>query len=241
MSTSFPSGQNITRECCLIDASGQILGRVASEAAKLLMGKHSPMYTPFIDMGSRVIVINAGKVVVTGDKLQTKFYYRYTGYPGGLRRDALSERLRKNPEEVLKDAVRGMLPKNRLGRKMVKKLRVFRSELTYSCDFRKVQLPAQKQHEEQKRLEAFRETLLGDMGQWFDKLSVEQKAKPLLHVGKELFTAADVYRNIQQKTKIGERFALLIHDLEHLEPKPAEVSMDTLWTKSSQFKVAGSK
>jgi len=108
-----------------VDAEGKTLGRLASEIAQVLRGKHKPIYSPHLDCGDHVIVVNAEKVRVTGRKLDQKMYYRHTGYPGGLKSISLRNQLQKHPERVLEAAVRGMLPKNRLGRKMFKKLKVY--------------------------------------------------------------------------------------------------------------------
>jgi large subunit ribosomal protein L13 len=116
---------DIKREWYVVDAQGKTLGRLASEIAKILRGKHKPIYVPHLDCGDYVIVVNAEKVRVTGKKLDQKFYYRYSGYPGGLKSINLREQLQKHPTRVLEAAVRGMLPKNRLGRAMIKKLKVY--------------------------------------------------------------------------------------------------------------------
>jgi large subunit ribosomal protein L13 len=108
-----------------VNAEGKTLGRLASEIAQVLRGKHKPIYTPHLDCGDFVIVVNAEKVWVTGRKLDQKMYYRHTGYPGGIKSISLRNQLQKHPERVLEAAVRGMLPKNRLGRKMFKKLKVY--------------------------------------------------------------------------------------------------------------------
>ena len=113
------------REWFLVNAEGKTLGRLASEIAQVLRGKHKPIYTPHLDCGDYVIVVNAEKVRVTGRKLDQKMYYRHTGYPGGIKSISLRNQLQKHPERVLQAAVRGMLPKNRLGRKMLKKLKVY--------------------------------------------------------------------------------------------------------------------
>ena len=116
---------DIKREWYVVDAQGKILGRLASEIAKILRGKHKPIYVPHLDCGDHVIVVNAEKVRVTGKKLDQKFYHRHSGYPGGLKSISLRDQLQKHPTRVLKAAVRGMLPKNRLGRAMIKKLKVY--------------------------------------------------------------------------------------------------------------------
>jgi len=123
--TYTPKAKDIERGWYLVNAEGKILGRLASEIAKVLRGKHKPIYTPHLDCGDYVIVINADKVRVTGRKLDQKMYYRHSGYPGGLKSISLRNQLQKHPERVLEAAVRGMLPKNRLGRKMMRKLKVY--------------------------------------------------------------------------------------------------------------------
>ena len=117
--------EDITREWILIDASGQTLGRLASEIAQILRGKHKPTYSPHLDVGDYVVVVNAEQIAVTGRKLDQKMYYRHTGYPGGIRETNLRELLVRHPTDALKFAVRGMLPKNRLGRRMIKKLKIY--------------------------------------------------------------------------------------------------------------------
>ena len=116
---------DIKREWYVVDAQGKTLGRLASEIAKILRGKHKPIYVPHLDCGDYVIVVNAEKVRVTGKKLDQKFYYRHSGYPGGLKSINLRDQLQKHPTRVLEAAVRGMLPKNRLGRAMIKKLKLY--------------------------------------------------------------------------------------------------------------------
>jgi len=115
----------IEREWFVVDAEGKTLGRLASEIAKILKGKHKPIYSPHLDVGDYIIVINAEKVRVTGRKLDQKFYHRHSGYPGGLKSISLRDQLARHPTRVLKSAVRGMLPKNRLGRRMIKKLKIY--------------------------------------------------------------------------------------------------------------------
>jgi len=127
MSTYFPKGE-IARKWYVVDASGQTLGRVASRVARILAGKDSPKYTPFIDTGDHVIVINADKVRVTGMKADDKVYYRVTGFPGGIRSEQYKKRLERKPEEVLEAAIVGMLPHTKLGRAMAKKLKVYKGD-----------------------------------------------------------------------------------------------------------------
>jgi len=117
--------EDIERQWHVVDAQGKTLGRLSSEIARILRGKHKPIYTPHVDCGDYVVVINAEKIWVTGRKLDQKIYYRHSGYPGGLKEITLREQLNKFPERVIEHAVKGMLPKNRLGRRMFKKLKVY--------------------------------------------------------------------------------------------------------------------
>jgi large subunit ribosomal protein L13 len=128
MSTRFPSGQEIARKWYIVDASGQTLGRLASRVASILAGKESRSYTPFLDTGDHVIVINAGKIRVTGMKAEQKVYRRYTGYPGGLREEEFRKRFDRKPQQVVQDAILGMLPHTKLGRAMGKKLKVYKDD-----------------------------------------------------------------------------------------------------------------
>lgn len=116
----------INRKWYLLDATDKPLGRVASRAANILIGKHKPEYTPHVDTGDHVIITNAEKVVLTGKKLSQKYYYRHSGYPGGLKKIRYDTLLKNKPERALYLAVKGMLPGNKLGRAMLKKLRVYR-------------------------------------------------------------------------------------------------------------------
>jgi large subunit ribosomal protein L13 len=118
----------IERAWYVVDAEGKTLGRLASRIAPILKGKHKPIYTPHLDCGDFVIVVNADKVRVTGNKMDQKFYHHHSGYPGGLTSTSLRDQLSRHPERVLEAAVRGMLPKNKLGRRMIKKLKVYASD-----------------------------------------------------------------------------------------------------------------
>ena len=115
----------IKREWHVMDASGEILGRLATDVAKLLMGKHKPIFSRNLDTGDYVVVVNAEKIRVSGNKLKTKIYYHHTGYPGGIKEITLERALKTKPIWVIEHAVRGMLPKNRLGAQMLKKLKVY--------------------------------------------------------------------------------------------------------------------
>lgn len=125
MRTISAREQDVHRHWYVIDAQGQTLGRLATRVATILRGKHKPIYTPHVDCGDYIIVVNAEKVHTTGQKLTQKRYYRHSGYPGGLHSISLRDQLQKFPDRVIEYAVRGMLPKNRLGRQMFKKLKVY--------------------------------------------------------------------------------------------------------------------
>jgi large subunit ribosomal protein L13 len=127
MSTYFPSGKDLAanRDWFVIDAAGQTVGHLASEVASILSGKRSPRWTPFLDMGDNVIVVNARKAVFKGSKAEQKVYRHHTSYPGGLREISVRDMFEKHPERVIELAVRGMLPKSKLGKAMAKKLKVY--------------------------------------------------------------------------------------------------------------------
>jgi large subunit ribosomal protein L13 len=125
MKTYTAKPGEITREWYLVDAEGQTLGRLATRIADTLRGKNKPQYTPHVDTGDFVIVVNAEKVAVTGQKLDQKRYYRHSGYPGGLRSRSLREQLERRPTEVIRTAVKGMLPKNRLAARQLTKLKIY--------------------------------------------------------------------------------------------------------------------
>jgi large subunit ribosomal protein L13 len=128
MSTYFPKEGEIARKWYVVDASGQTLGRLASRVARILMGKENPKYTPFIDTGDHVIVINADKVKTTGVKSEQKKYQHYTGYPGGLRTEDYRKRMERKPELIIEEAVSRMLPKSKMGKHMFTKLKVYRGD-----------------------------------------------------------------------------------------------------------------
>jgi large subunit ribosomal protein L13 len=128
MATYFPKQGEIARKWYVVDATGQTLGRLASRVARILTGKDSARYTPFLDTGDHVVIINAGKVQVTGLKGEQKFYHHYTGYPGGLRSEDFRKRFARKPEVVVQEAIVGMLPHTKLGRAMASKLKVYRGD-----------------------------------------------------------------------------------------------------------------
>ena len=125
MGTFTAKPETVVQDWYLVDATDKVLGRLATEIATRLRGKHKPEYTPHVDTGDHIVIVNAAKIRVTGDKINQKKYYRHTGYPGGIKETVLSDELENNPERVIERAVKGMLPKNSLGRTMFRKLRVY--------------------------------------------------------------------------------------------------------------------
>jgi large subunit ribosomal protein L13 len=142
MSTPIPSGVNIKRDWFVLDAQDAVLGRLASKAATLLMGKHKPVYTRFLDMGDHVVVINAAKVKLTGNKDDQKLYRRHSGYPGGLSEVGARVMRAKHPGRMVELAVSGMLPKNKLGKQMFRKLKVYAGDKHPHQAQMPVQVPA---------------------------------------------------------------------------------------------------
>ena len=126
MKTYMAKAETVQRKWYVVDAEGMVLGRLASQVAAILRGKNKPTFTPHVDTGDHVIVLNADKVVLTGDKLNQKFYRRHSGYPGGLKETSYKDLMAKKADLAVIEAVRGMLPKNALGRQMIKKLRVYK-------------------------------------------------------------------------------------------------------------------
>lgn len=125
MPTYSPKASEIDRSWLIIDADGLVLGRLATEVAAILRGKHKPIYTPHLDTGDHVVIINADKVVLTSDKAEKKMVYRHSGYPGGLKEQTFADLMGKKPEEAVRNAIKGMLSKTRLGRAQLKKLKVY--------------------------------------------------------------------------------------------------------------------
>ncbi len=125
MKTFYPKNKDISHSWLLIDAKDKVLGKLASETAKLLMGKTKPFFTPGVDTGDFVIVVNSSKVVVTGNKSYQKVYYKHTGYPGGIKSANFEQMIKRSPNFVIKNAIKGMLPKGPLGRSMLKKLKIY--------------------------------------------------------------------------------------------------------------------
>ena len=125
MGTFTAKPETVVQDWYLVDATDKVLGRLATEIATRLRGKHKPEFTPHVDTGDHIVIVNAAKIRVTGDKINKKKYYRHTGYPGGIKETVLSDELENNPERVIERAVKGMLPKNSLGSAMFRKLRVY--------------------------------------------------------------------------------------------------------------------
>jgi large subunit ribosomal protein L13 len=125
MSTPFPSKNNMQRSWYVLDAQDVVLGRLATKVAMMLMGKHKPTYTPFIDTGDHVVVVNADKVRLTGHKEEDKIYYRHSGYPGGLKETSARKMRETRPQRMIELAIQGMLPKSKLGKQMYRKLNVY--------------------------------------------------------------------------------------------------------------------
>lgn len=211
MSTHFPSGNYIVQSWRMVDATGLTLGRLASNIAQILMGKDHPAYTPFLDLGDRVIVFNAEKIVVSGKKRQSKIYYRYTGYPGGLRKETLGDRLRRNPEGVIRDAVWGMLPKSKLGRRMRRKLRVFRSEVPAS--FQEVNIRKRQTHLDD--YQEFRSRITNDMREWIASMPPAGRADKFVYVGAEGIRAKELLKHIADNTELGRRFIEVMYRVEN--------------------------
>lgn len=125
MKTEVAKKETVTHQWFVVDAENVVLGRLATQVANVLRGKHKPIYTPSVDTGDFVIVLNADKIALTGNKLAGKVYYRHSGFPGGLKETTAGELLTKKPEELIRKAVKGMLPKNKLARHMLKKLKIY--------------------------------------------------------------------------------------------------------------------
>lgn len=125
MVTYSPKAEEIERDWHLVDAEGLVLGRLATEVARLLRGKHKPTFAPHVDVGDYVVIVNADKVVMTSGKARSKQVYRHSGYPGGLRSESYASKLDRQPEQALRDTIRGMLPKTRLGRSQLLKLKIY--------------------------------------------------------------------------------------------------------------------
>ena len=128
MSTEIVKQEDVNRSWYVLDLDGQVLGRAAAQIARVLRGKHKAIYSPSVDAGDFVVVLNAGKVKLTGLKAESKVYHHYTGFPGGLRTEEFVKRFARRPELVIQEAVEGMLPKNKLGKAMAKKLKVYRDD-----------------------------------------------------------------------------------------------------------------
>jgi large subunit ribosomal protein L13 len=125
MKTLFAKKSDVEKKWYIVDADGMVVGRLASRVAMILRGKNKPIYTPHVDTGDFVVIVNADKVRLTGNKLNQKVYYHHSGYPGGLKKETAKDLMKNSPEKIIFTAIRGMLPKNRLGRQQLKKLKVY--------------------------------------------------------------------------------------------------------------------
>jgi large subunit ribosomal protein L13 len=209
-STYFPSGKNIERQSYVIDASGQRLGRVASEAARLLMGKNRPDFTPFLDTGAHVIIVNAAKVKITGQKRNQKVYYRYTGFPGGLRQQKYSEAAAQKPEQVVRLAIDGMLPKTKLGRKMSRRLRVYAEKHHPHPN-----LQPENHYCASMDLRDFGEfyrVLDREYAQHVKRMSDEEAARTSVTMGAKQYTPRRIASELRQHSEFGEKFARMMYE-----------------------------
>lgn len=141
MNTYSPKPREVQQEWFVVDATGKTLGRLATTIAETLTGKRKPQYAPHIDTGDYVVVLNCDKIAVTGNKMSQKKYYRHSGYPGGIRERTLEEQLKRHPEDVIRNAVKGMMPRNRMGRAQLTKLRIFQGETHPHDNFNLKPLP----------------------------------------------------------------------------------------------------
>jgi len=128
MKTYVAKNKSIERKWYLVDAEGQVLGRLSTQLADILRGKNKAEFTPHVDCGDYVVVVNTAKIKVTGNKMEDKAYYRHSGYPGGIKKETFSEKIAKNPNEIIAHSVKGMLPKNKLSEEIIKKLKLFPGE-----------------------------------------------------------------------------------------------------------------
>ena len=218
-STYFPSGKNIEHQSFVIDATNQRLGRLASEAAHLLMGKNRPDYTPFLDLGAHVIIVNADKLKVTGKKYEEKTYYRYTGYPGGLRQTKYSDLKEDNPEQIVKRAVERMLPKSKLGHKMARRLRVYRQndhphQNLKPSTFRCASLEIRDYSE-------FRQVFRQEFAQWVERMPEEEKKRTTVQIGPEAYSPSRILHELRQDSAFADRFYRIMYDF-HFAPTARE-------------------
>jgi large subunit ribosomal protein L13 len=213
-STYFPSGTNIERQSFVIDATGQRLGRLASEVAQLLMGKNRPDYTPFLDLGAHVIIVNVDRVQVTGQKAKHKTYYHYTGFPGGLRQSSYSDLKEKNPRRLVERAVRRMLPKTKLGRNMITRLRVYRKDDHPHKNLKPVAYVCASL--DLGNYDTFRRVLTQEVSVWLKGMSEEEKNQDTVQIGPESYSPRRIAKELEQNSSFAETFAQMMYDFHFL-------------------------
>jgi large subunit ribosomal protein L13 len=212
MSTFVPSGKDRKVTFRVVDARDQRLGRLASEVAILLMGKDNPQYIPFLDMGSHVIVINARHIKLTGNKRETKVYHRYTGFPGGLVSQSFAVKQSRSPAKVIEEAIKGMLPKTKLGRKMGSKLRVYNDDFQPHAAQRPV--PYECEAIELADFNVFYERLLREHRRWLASRSYAAGQPQAVYVGSERYTATEMLSHLESKNADGMRFAREMYQIQ---------------------------
>jgi len=214
--TYFPSGKDIVRRAYVIDATNLRVGRLANEAVRLLMGKDRPDFTPFLDMGAHVIVVNAARVILTGDKREKKVYFRYTGYPGGLRRDRYEDVMAKHPERVIELAIKGMLPKSRLGRRMAKRLRVYGEGQHPHQNLQPVTFKCQRMGLQD--FEEFYKALTIEFLDWASALPESEREAPSVQMGREQYSPARIALELEQRSPFGEHFCRMMYRYHFKKP-----------------------
>jgi len=212
MRTEFVSAKEVEHKWYLVDAASRVLGRLASEIAQLLIGKYEPWYAPSSDMCVHVVIINADKVVVTGKKERKKEYYRYTGYPGGMRSESYAKRATRKPELILRSAVFGMLPKTILGKRMKKRLIIYAG----SSHLHQAQrpLPINFFRSGPNGSNEFKEVVVEWLNAWLDALPADQRSVPVLFYGECGMTVAAIREEVTAGTEFGKDFARSMHKLK---------------------------
>jgi large subunit ribosomal protein L13 len=210
--TYFPNPKEISAQWYLVDAKGQSLGRLASKVASILMGKNDPRYTPFMDLGNHVIVVNAQEVSLSGSKATQKCYQHYTGYPGGLRDRTFADLMEKRPEEVVRLAIERMLPKNKLGKSLKRKLRVYRhhDHPHQAQTPAKIEIPRKLgprvQTEDRREIrKAF--------SIWVKKLTPAERNRVVIRRFSKSFTPAQIQEEIRRGTPVGQEILRSLYRL----------------------------
>jgi len=209
MGTSFPSAKDIGQRWLTIDASNQRLGRLASEVARILQGKDSPLYTPFLDTGRHVIVYNASRIIVTGKKEAEKSYFSHTARPGSGRIVMYSGMLKRYPDRIIINAVKGMLPKNRLGRQMVKKLKVYSGE----DHPHSAQCPTEYycHHLDLRDAQVFRSRLRQQYAAWISSLPEPERNAPSFGWGNKMYSPTEICLALNRETALGLFYSGLMY------------------------------